>query len=952
MSPALLTYAAHNGAFLHTDSPMLSGTRGTAQPADPPLTATWRKRDLWVAAFFALLTVLHTWPLARASFVQTTPGNDTLMNVWALRELTHQLLTDPLNLLDGNAFHPYSENTVALVDHMFTNALLVAPLWLMTEHSLFIYNIGVLATFALSGFFTYKLVETVSGSRMAGLIAGVAFAFSTMRWEQVGHIHAASTQFLPLGLLTLHGVLAHPTRRRLAAFTAAALLVALSSWHVALFGVFSLGIIALWTLIGDGRAIGRRMGMLMAAALVVLIALIPFIVAYIDAARAWRPVYSEAERLHELNSHSLRLEALIAAGTAARAPYAPALSVLGDSEWRGFPGVVTTALALLALLNLRGGARGTRFHHALLIAIGLGAGLLALGVMLARQGQPALASALAQAAPVPILSVALLVVGLLAAQRTGRTSEGVDPRAGSLRLVTLGYFAIAVFGALLSLGPTIHAGGVDLGPGIYLEDWLPMLSLLRSPGRFVMLVALGSAVLAGFGVRTLADRLPRRAGGVALVVVFLLLNLDLRVAPIGLVDSPRANRGVHHWLLRASEPGSVVEYPLGRSLWWMYLSPAHGRPLVNGSGYIRPPMFDALTGPPDLSRAQLEMLWEHFHPRFAIVRGWFYSHKPDAYREMLAAVASHPAAVTERARFGDDFIFELTDTGSGPALYRRWPQDILARAGTLTFLGRVSGRGDDAVTALEVDLNGRTVLHAEGAAAEEWSQHTIVYDPAWLVPGINTFEIRSDYRLTGDVPARTIGTTGGTVRADVAISSTRDRSWLQVNGRVFAVDKGYALAVLDAESGAVRSFETFNTSWYPEDSHRLARFIAGIPDGSPVLVSSEFDVSRSLTEEAVAALKTLGLKEDMRGHVNVLHAAVGVKGAAPGTALESTHPESATLAVGGTRTLSVELNGLELLKRAESERATGQARVSGAAEDRQSSLLQHVRSLPIVPPHR
>lgn len=849
--------------------------------------------------------------MARAPFLETTLTSDTLMNVWALRELTHQLLTDPLHLLDGNAFHPYTRDTLALVDHMLANAVLVAPLWLLTKHALFIYNAAVLATFALTGFLTYKLVVRLCGSSVAGLIAGVAFAFSSARWHQLTHLHAASTQWLPLALLTLHALLEQPTRPRLAAFSGAAVLVVLSSWHLALFGGFSVAVIAVWTLVGDGRPIGRRLGMLTVAAVVVFVGLLPLAAAYARAAGAWRLDYTATERAGELQNHSLSLEGLVATSGATRVAYAPTLARFGDGEWRGFPGLVTAALATLSLLRLWRTIRGAGLLLGFLALIGGAAAVLGLGIVLARRGDPALAATLAARAPVVVLSLALLVAGLWGARRAGRLSPAEHPDAPRLRLVTLGYVAMVVVGALLSLGPSVRAVGVDIGSGIFREDWLPVLSILRTPGRFVMLVALGAAVLAGLGTTLIADRLRGPARVAVLGLLLVVLNLDLRLAPIQLAAAPQANRNIHVWLARAPETGSVIEYPLGRSLSWMYLSPAHGRPLVNGSGYVQPHMFSDVKAVPDFSRAQLELLWEHFHPRFAVLRGESYAHRPEEYAAILAAVKAQPEALEERARFGDDVVFELTDQGRGPSLFRRWPREALARARELTLTALVSETAPGARSDLEVLLNGRTLLRAEGAA-DHLSLHTAAYDREWLVPGVNTFEIRGDYRLAAETPARPIGTTGVDVRADVAIASSPEYASIRINGRVLGVEKGYTLVALDADSGAVRAVGTFNTSWHTDDSDRLVRFVGALPDRSPVVVASEFDVSRALTEEAVSALKSLGLREDMRGRFNVLHAALGVKGAAAGTALEAVDARAATVTLGSPQARTVQLNGLSL----------------------------------------
>ena len=74
--------------------------------------------------------------------------------------------------------------------------------------------------------------------------------------------------------------------------------------------------------------------------------------------------------------------------------------------------------------------------------------------------------------------------------------------------------------------------------------------------------------------------------------------------------------------------------------------------------------------------------------------------------------------------------------------------------------------------------------------------------------------------------------------------------------------------------------------------------------GSPVLVSSQFDVSRQLTEAAVRALRTLGLRW--------IHAAIGVKGAPLDSALEGVDRQVRRLTLGKLAHPRVELSELSV----------------------------------------
>lgn len=58
------------------------------------------------------------------------------------------------------------------------------------------------------------------------------------------------------------------------------------------------------------------------------------------------------------------------------------------------------------------------------------------------------------------------------------------------------------------------------------------------------------------------------------------------------------------------------------------------------------------------------------------------------------------------------------------------------------------------------------------------------------------------------------------------------------------------------------------------------------------------EVSARLGADGVAALRTLGVETDMRGRFRESHAFVGVKGAAPGAALEGAGPRVVELRVG------------------------------------------------------
>lgn len=150
------------------------------------------RSDLAILAIFLFITLLMTYPLVKdiANFVPGI-GNDNgdtfifLWNAWWLKKAAgggaELFFTDFL-------FWP---NGVSLVFHTFNlfNTVLIS---LLSEMLGLVraFNIVYLFSLWLSASFTYFLVKEVWKSRLAGLVAGVIFAFSPFVWaHSLGHFN-------------------------------------------------------------------------------------------------------------------------------------------------------------------------------------------------------------------------------------------------------------------------------------------------------------------------------------------------------------------------------------------------------------------------------------------------------------------------------------------------------------------------------------------------------------------------------------------------------------------------------------------------------------------------------------------------------------------------------------------------------------------------------------------
>ena len=193
--------------------------------------------------------------------------------------------------------------------------------------------------------------------------------------------------------------------------------------------------------------------------------------------------------------------------------------------------------------------------------------------------------------------------------------------------------------------------------------------------------------------------------------------------------------------------------------------------------------------------------------------------------------------------------------------------------------------------------------------------------------GLNRLTLRFAYaaRPRDVLPADlSIGGTGVRAPVDVEVDAAPDHAYISVYdeaGRktdASAGRRGYNLAVLDPRSGRLLAKRGFDTWANEYEAQRLADFVASIPSGRIVIAATRGDASLHLTEAAVQALASLGAAVDLRGQAGRSHALIGVKGAPPGTALESSEEGNSYLRIGRNpdrRTLAAAVDWLAVERR-------------------------------------
>ena len=153
-----------------------------------------------VLLIFGVWAVLMTWPLATDLSHQLASWGDPVFQAWTLAWDVHAASTHPLNIFNANVFYPY-RNTLAYSDYLFGQAALISPVLLKTGNAILADNLSLLLSYALSGFAMYLLVVDLTGNRLAGIVAGFAYAFAPARMAQFEHLHLTSAEWLPLAVL-------------------------------------------------------------------------------------------------------------------------------------------------------------------------------------------------------------------------------------------------------------------------------------------------------------------------------------------------------------------------------------------------------------------------------------------------------------------------------------------------------------------------------------------------------------------------------------------------------------------------------------------------------------------------------------------------------------------------------------------------------------------------------
>lgn len=866
--------------------------------------ASRQRNDLIVIGVYLVLAIALTYPLA-LHLTTHVPGRGTddpalTWNLWWMKYALFDLGAMPL--YSSYIFYPIGVNLVAYTA-TFLNGVLALPL-VLAFGVIPAQNLYVLGALVLGGYGAFLLSREIlsrlhsEGGLSSDLAAGLAGAFYAfgawhLSYVAAGHFMLLSNQWLPLFALMLLRL--ERTRTRVRDGALAGLFFVCAAWTELTFVPFVTLLTAfylLYLILARRRAFSRVWFTNFAAYVVVVVLGV--------APLGW-----------SLLQDTLRYGYYLAPG-------------LGRVQ------IFSAELISFFLPS---------FQHPLLGA-----------------WSNAITTANTSYAFIGWAALVLALVGLIVARHL--------PDARFLGL-------LALFFALVLLGPTLSVNGSSTGiplPFALLRE-LPFVNANRYPVRFNVMLMLGLTPLVALGAAALMQR---QWGRVALGALTTLLLFEQLVLPLPLSDL-RAGRVFEE--IRAERGDfTVLDLPLG----WrnsveiqgaldfkaQFLQTIHQKRLLGGLTSRNPrfkfqyfrelPILNALIaletgGSPDEAQeardrelaqevirffdiryveAQKELtpaaVLEYLHRVLPLTE--IYS---DAERVVYRVAQAppvkqasiNPASDAARMLFDDSWGRAQEDNAGRGYRWattqeaRFWlPLDEAEYELTLQLRG---ARPDQRV---RLRVNGRDV--SEWTITQEWGEYRARIPRRAVRDGLDELVLVSETTpLTLALPDdRIIGATGVTAAVDIATTGAGFRGGrfgeIFIAGRnVIPDSRGYHLVALDPADGRIVAVGSFDTFADPRASAQLAEFVDKLARGTIVAGAAVDDASQALTDEAAAALGTLGVVGDVRALFRAGHAFVGVKGAELGQAVEDMQILTpANVAIGknvGAPNVSLALGGIE-----------------------------------------
>ncbi len=490
--------------------------------------------------FYTVLTGILTFPLVfRINYAMPGfPGTDepSLWYYWWLHYAQmHKISSKFSNLIA----YPFGMD-LSIIEKIFPLGILEKKILIYLSNGILAYNLEILATFVLSGLFTYLLVRHITNNRLAAIFSGIIYSFCPYHFARAWqHSTLAQIQWFPLLLLSL--IRLREAKKIKMSFLAVAIIIVIFSIDL-FYGYFSLIILAIFTIFNlvikqahKKRIVINIILNSLVLSLVILILLLPMLLYVFSGSNNFIGAWSARTRpFEDLFMQSAR-----------------PLSYFLPAAFHPLFGNFTDRLVGSTLYG-----RSYTEHT------------LYLGWV-----------------PMILAFVAFRIWR----KRRKEVKIGTVPFGDSPYFredFYIGFFVfLAIAAWILSQPPWWDILGFKIYmPSFFIYKILPMF---RAYCRFGIVVMLAVAVLAGFGLKFILERFKTRKSKIAIAVLFwgLVLFEFWNWPPYRVIDLSRVP-AVYYWLKALPGDFAIAEYPLdteGPNEKYKFFQTEHGKKIINGT---------------------------------------------------------------------------------------------------------------------------------------------------------------------------------------------------------------------------------------------------------------------------------------------------------------------------------------------------------------------------------
>ena len=302
-----------------------------------------RWHTIGVTLFFIAVTALLTWPQVIVLSTHAVDHQDIYFNLWRLRWIAHALATSPFDLFSGNVFYP-EPRALTFSDAMLVEGIIGAPLAWIGLRPMLVHNLLLLGAIVASGVGMYVLARELTGSRGAGIAAGLIFSFVPYRFDHFMHMELQWIMWTPWAFWALHRTFDTGSLRYGLLTGMFVALQMLSSIYYGLFLGTLLGLCAFCLLLGAHH---RRLKVLKALAAGGAMAAVVCALYAIPYLASKQQVGGRSD--DEIIRFSARPSSYLVA-TPDNVVWGQAFASRGRPERRLFPGALALVLAVIGLL--------------------------------------------------------------------------------------------------------------------------------------------------------------------------------------------------------------------------------------------------------------------------------------------------------------------------------------------------------------------------------------------------------------------------------------------------------------------------------------------------------------------------------------------------------------------------------------------------------------------------